>query len=178
MKKLFLLLTCCVALTTSAQTAADAVADDDDLFERVLGIIDFDKVKSLADVITVDDIRRVLGGIDLEKVITCGDWRTGELDSLRVVLGQVPAVNNDVDWLREFDRYRTRFETAARQGQTNALTGHATKLLELCKLATERQLLSATERKTVDKSLKQLKKLTRDDFVKGVLDEARAVVKR
>lgn len=169
---------CCLWMTVSAQTASDdKAATGDALLERIMGVIDFDKMKELAGMVSVEDLRRVLGGIDLEKVITCGDWRTPELDSLRVVLGQVPEIRDDVTWLQEYDRYRARFETAARSGQANALTGHATRLLELCKLAKQKALLSKTECKTVDKSLKQLKKLTKDDFVKGVLDEARQVLK-
>ena len=114
-------------------------------------------------------------GIDLEGI---ADSET--LKSLgEVVVGTVEdpdtEFTDDVSWLTAFNHYRNAFNRAAKRQSTSA-AAYATSLLKLCKQA-HRVGLTSNEKKLCVKSIKEMRKATRDTFIQGLLDEAAALLR-
>ncbi len=139
----------------SIRVLADALGDG--LAESVL--------KGLGSLGSLENIESLEKLKDLGEVLAAGSNDDDEV---------APA--NDVAWLTTFDHYRRAFLRTAKS-QPSAASTYATRLLKLCKqLTTRPNLLSANERKTCVKSLNEMKKATGDNFVKGLLDEARTIL--
>lgn len=83
--------------------------------------------------------------------------------------------NDDVTWLTAFNHYRNAFMRAAER-KSSTTASYATSLLKLCKQAS-RVSLSDNEKKLCIKSIKEMKKKSKDDFVDGLLDEAITALK-
>lgn len=114
-------------------------------------------------------------GIDLEGI---ADSET--LKSLGdVVVGTVEdpdtEFTDDVSWLTAFNHYRNAFHRAAKRQSTSA-AAYATSLLKLCKQA-HRVGLTSNEKKLCVKSIKEMRKATRDTFIQGLLDEAATLLR-
>lgn len=81
-----------------------------------------------------------------------------------------PELTDDVEWLTSFNHYRNAFKRAA-AGNRSSVASYATSILKLCKNS-QKASLTDGELNLCRKSIKELQKLTDDDFVKGLLDEA------
>ena len=79
-------------------------------------------------------------------------------------------ISDDVEWLTSFNHYRNAFKRATERESSSAAS-YATSILKLCKKVQEAQL-SDGELNLCRKSIKEMQKWTKDDFVKGLLDEA------
>ena len=77
---------------------------------------------------------------------------------------------DDVEWLTSFNHYRNAFKRACERESSTAVS-YATSILKLCKSAKQAKLTEG-ELNLCRKSLKEMKKMTKDSFVKGLLDEA------
>lgn len=77
---------------------------------------------------------------------------------------------DDVEWLTSFNHYRNAFKRACERESSTAVS-YATSILKLCKNAKQAKLTEG-ELNLCRKSLKEMKKMTKDSFVKGLLDEA------
>lgn len=82
---------------------------------------------------------------------------------------------DDVTWLTAFNHYRNAFMRAAER-KSSTMASYATNILKLCKQA-QHVSLSENEKKLCVKSLKEMKKKTKDSFVQGLLDEAINAIK-
>jgi hypothetical protein len=77
---------------------------------------------------------------------------------------------DDVEWLTSFNHYRNAFKRAAAK-ESSTTASYATSILKLCKNA-KKVHLSDGELNLCRKSIKEMQKMTKDSFVKGLLDEA------
>lgn len=77
---------------------------------------------------------------------------------------------DDVEWLTSFNHYRNAFKRAAAK-QSSTMASYATSILKLCKNAKKVHLTDG-ELNLCRKSIKEMQKMTKDTFVKGLLDEA------
>lgn len=78
--------------------------------------------------------------------------------------------DDNASWLTDFGMLCNSFKEKVKNSPKRGAV-YATELLKLCKKADDAEL-TETEKKLCIKSLKQLQKLTDDEFVKGLLDEA------
>lgn len=77
---------------------------------------------------------------------------------------------DDVEWLTSFNHYRNAFKRACERESSTAAS-YATSILKLCKNVRQANLTDG-ELNLCRKSLKEMQKMTKDSFVKGLLDEA------
>lgn len=77
---------------------------------------------------------------------------------------------DDVEWLTSFNHYRNAFKRAAAK-ESSTMASYATSILKLCK-NTKKVHLTDGELNLCRKSIKEMQKMTKDQFVKGLLDEA------
>ncbi|MBR1883246.1 MAG: hypothetical protein IJ808_09630 [Muribaculaceae bacterium] len=77
---------------------------------------------------------------------------------------------DDVEWLTSFNHYRNAFKRAA-QRKSSSASSYAASVLRLCKNARQASLTDG-EIRLCCKSITEMQKLTDDDFVRGLLDEA------
>lgn len=102
----------------------------------------------------------------------------GELEGLRDLKDRIVVLSNDdtdeladdVEWLTSFNHYRNAFKRAAAK-ESSTMASYATSILKLCKNA-KKVHLSDGELNLCRKSIKEMQKMTKDSFVKGLLDEA------
>lgn len=83
---------------------------------------------------------------------------------------------SEEDFLEQFNFIRNRFKRVAAKENTNLPMSYATKMLKLCKQARKLQL-SDNMHKLCVKGLWEMRRMSSDDFIKGVLDEAIAQLK-
>lgn len=94
----------------------------------------------------------------------------GDIDANVLSGNDNKSVSNDVEWLTSFNHYRNAFKRAAARESSSAAS-YATSILKLCKKKQNAGLTDG-ELNLCRKSIKELQKLTKDEFVKGLLDEA------
>ena len=102
----------------------------------------------------------------------------GSLDGLEELKDRIIVLSNDdkdepaddVEWLTSFNHYRNAFKRAAAK-ESSTMASYATSILKLCKNA-KKVHLSDGELNLCRKSIKEMQKMTKDSFVKGLLDEA------
>lgn len=135
-------------------------------------LIDLDELgatlKSLGDSIeNLGDLKR------LDGLKSLGGLRG--LGRILVYDGDDDAPADDVEWLTSFNHYRNAFKRAAARESSSAAS-YATSILKLCKKVQNAGLTDG-ELNLCRKSIKELQKLTKDEFVKGLLDEAMRYLK-
>lgn len=138
-------------------------------------LIDLDELgatlKSLGD--SIENLK------DLESLQELGNLKSlGGLRGLGRILvydGDDDAPADDVEWLTSFNHYRNAFKRAAARESSSAAS-YATSILKLCKKVQNAGLTDG-ELNLCRKSIKELQKLTKDEFVKGLLDEAMRYLK-
>ena len=104
--------------------------------------------------------------------------KLGTLDGLEELKDRIIVLSNDdkdepaddVEWLTSFNHYRNAFKRAAER-ESSTMASYATSILKLCKNAKKVHLTDG-ELNLCRKSLKEMQKMTKDSFVKGLLDEA------
>ena len=102
----------------------------------------------------------------------------GDLEGLQGLKDRIIVLSNDdkdepaddVEWLTSFNHYRNAFKRAAAKGSSTTAS-YATSILKLCKNVKKAGLTDG-ELNLCRKSIKEMQKLTKDEFVKGLLDEA------
>ena len=77
---------------------------------------------------------------------------------------------DDEEWLTSFNHYRNAFKRAA-QHKGSTVSSYAASILHLCKNVQQVSLTDG-EISLCRKSIAEMQKLTADDFVRGLLDEA------
>ena len=114
-------------------------------------------------------------GIDLEGVIDSETLKG--IGDVVVGTAQDPdsEFTDDVSWLTAFNHYRNAFLRAAKRGSSST-AAYATSVLKLCKQAGKVHLTD-NEKRLCTKSIKEMRKATRDTFVQGLLDEATALLR-
>ena len=115
-----------------------------------------DSIDSLSDLKGLDGLKSLGGLRGLGRILVYG--------------GDDDAPADDVEWLTSFNHYRNAFKRATERESSSAAS-YATSILKLCKKVQEAQL-SDGELNLCRKSIKEMQKWTKDDFVKGLLDEA------
>lgn len=121
----------------------------------------------------LDELRN--HGIDLEGAL---DSETLQgLGNIVVGTAQDPdgEFTDDVSWLTAFNHYRNAFLRASKR-QSSSAAAYATNVLKLCKQA-GKVGLSDNEKRLCVKSIKEMRKATRDSFVQGLLDEAATLLR-
>ena len=78
---------------------------------------------------------------------------------------------DEEDFLEKFDFIRNRFKRVATKDNSSLPVNYATKMLKLCRQAQKLQL-SDNMHKLCIKGIKEMRDMSSDDFVKGILDEA------
>lgn len=135
-------------------------------------LIDLDELgatlKSLGD--SIDSLGDLKG---LDGLKSLGGLRG--LGRILVYDGDDDAPADDVEWLTSFNHYRNAFKRAAARESSSAAS-YATSILKLCKKVQNAGLTDG-ELNLCRKSIKELQKLTKDEFVKGLLDEAMRYLK-
>lgn len=86
------------------------------------------------------------------------------------------ALTDDVEWITSFNHYRNAFKRAAAY-KRSSVASYATSILKLCKNSKQASLTDG-EINLCRKSIKDLQKLTDDEFVRGLLDEAIQYLRR
>lgn len=102
----------------------------------------------------------------------------GDLEGLQDLKDRIIVLSNDdkdepaddVEWLTSFNHYRNAFKRAAER-ESSTTASYATSILKLCKNAKKVNLTDG-ELNLCRKSIKEMQKMTKDSFVKGLLDEA------
>lgn len=137
---------------------------------------------SLGQMIDLDDLGKTLKNLGdsieslkgLEELQELGNLKSlGGLRGLGRILvygGDDDAPADDVEWLTSFNHYRNAFKRAAARESSSAAS-YATSILKLCKKVQDAGLTDG-ELNLCRKSIKEMQKWTKDDFVKGLLDEA------
>lgn len=137
---------------------------------------------SLGQMIDLDDLSKTLKNLGdsieslkgLEELQELGNLKSlGGLRGLGRILvygGDDDAPADDVEWLTSFNHYRNAFKRAAARESSSAAS-YATSILKLCKKKQNAGLTDG-ELNLCRKSIKEMQKLTKDEFVKGLLDEA------
>ena len=135
-------------------------------------LIDLDELgetlKSLGD--SIDSLGDLKG---LDGLKSLGGVRG--LGRILVYDGDDDAPADDVEWLTSFNHYRNAFKRATERESSSAAS-YATSILKLCKKVQNAGLTDG-ELNLCRKSIKEMQKLTKDDFVKGLLDEAARYLK-
>ena len=116
----------------------------------------------------------------LERIEDLGDLadNLGDLQGLQDLKDRIVVLSNDdpgelandVEWLTSFNHYRNAFKRAAAK-ESSTMASYATSILKLCKNAKKAHLTEG-ELNLCRKSIKEMQKMTKDSFVKGLLDEA------
>ncbi len=142
---------------------------------------------SLGQMIDLDDLGKTLKNLGdsieslkgLEDLQELGNLKSlGGLRGLGRILvygGDDDAPADDVEWLTSFNHYRNAFKRATERESSSAAS-YATSILKLCKKVQNAGLTDG-ELNLCRKSIKEMQKLTKDDFVKGLLDEAARYLK-
>ena len=115
-------------------------------------------------------------GEGLESMGDLGDL--GDLESLRGLKDFIIELSNDdtdeladdVEWLTSFNHYRNAFKRAAAK-ESSTMASYATSILKLCKNAKKVHLTDG-ELNLCRMSIKEMQKMTKDSFIKGLFDEA------
>ena len=123
----------------------------------------------------MDKTFKGLGG-ELESLGDLGDL--GDLESLHGLKDFIIELSNDdadeladdVEWLTSFNHYRNAFKRAAAK-ESSTMASYATSILKLCKNS-KKVHLTEGELNLCRKSIKEMQKMTKDSFIKGLLDEA------
>lgn len=141
-------------------------------------LIDLDELgetlKTLGDSIeNLKDLKDLEGLQELGNLESLGGLRG--LGRILVYGGNDDAPADDVEWLTSFNHYRNAFKRAAARESSSAAS-YATSILKLCKKVQNAGLTDG-ELNLCRKSIKELQKLTKDEFVKGLLDEAMRYLK-
>ncbi len=138
-------------------------------------MIDLDNLgktlKSLGD--SIENLKDLEGLQELGNLKSLGGLRG--LGRILVYDGDDDAPADDVEWLTSFNHYRNAFKRAAARESSSAAS-YATSILKLCKKVQNAGLTDG-ELNLCRKSIKELQKLTKDEFVKGLLDEAARYLK-
>ena len=141
-------------------------------------LIDLDELgetlKTLGDSIeNLKDLKDLKGLQEPGNLKSLGGLRG--LGRILVYGGNDDATADDVEWLTSFNHYRNAFKRAAARESSSAAS-YATSILKLCKKVQNAGLTDG-ELNLCRKSIKELQKLTKDEFVKGLLDEAMRYLK-
>ena len=139
---------------------------------------------SLGQLIDLDELGATLKSLG-DSIENLGDLKgldglksLGGLRGLGRILvydGDDDAPADDVEWLTSFNHYRNAFKRATARESSSAAS-YATSILKLCKKVQNAGLTDG-ELNLCRKSIKELQKLTKDEFVKGLLDEAMRYLK-
>lgn len=142
-------------------------------------VVDLDSLIDLSGLGKLKDLKELKG---LEKLKELDGLeilgKLGTLDGLEELKDRIIVLSgddkdvptDDVEWLTSFNHYRNAFKRACERESSTAVS-YATSILKLCKSAKQAKLTEG-ELNLCRKSLKEMKKMTKDSFVKGLLDEA------
>ncbi len=142
-------------------------------------VVDLDSLIDLSGLSKLKDLKELKG---LEKLKELDGLeilgKLGTLDGLEELKDRIIVLSgddkdvptDDVEWLTSFNHYRNAFKRACERESSTAVS-YATSILKLCKSAKQAKLTEG-ELNLCRKSLKEMKKMTKDSFVKGLLDEA------
>lgn len=145
-------------------------------------MVDLDSLIDLSGLGNIKDLKDLKNVKGLEKLKELDGLEIlgslGSLDGLEELKDRIIVLSNDdkdepaddVEWLTSFNHYRNAFKRAAAK-ESSTMASYATSILKLCKNA-KKVHLSDGELNLCRKSIKEMQKMTKDSFVKGLLDEA------
>lgn len=149
------------------------IGGDTTIMVDIDSLIDLSGLGKLKDEDYLKGLEKLKGLSGMEILGKLGSVDVEELKNQIIVLSgdsdrSVPT--DDVEWLTSFNHYRNAFKRAAAR-ESSAAASYATSILKLCKNVKAASLTDG-ELALCRKSIKEMQKLTKDDFVKGLLDEA------
>ncbi len=145
-------------------------------------MVDLDSLIDLSGLGNIKDLKDLKNVKGLEKLKELDGLEIlgslGSLDGLEELKDRIIVLSDDdkdepaddVEWLTSFNHYRNAFKRAAAK-ESSTTASYATSILKLCKNA-KKVHLSDGELNLCRKSIKEMQKMTKDSFVKGLLDEA------